>query len=251
MIQEKLTKKQRRALRRQGMTSEQNPGITIKQISPITPNQQVTFNHYYNGKNLFLYGTAGTGKSFVSLALALGQALDSDIHSKVYILRSIVPSRDIGFLPGNQKEKMRVYEQPYYAICTELFGRSDAYDVLKNKDKIEFVSTSYLRGMTFNNCIMVVDECQNMTAQELNTVMTRVGVNCKIIICGDLRQTDLCKGKEMSGTADFIKIIKKMNSFEFVEFQPEDIVRSRLVKQYIMIRNELEDSNAIAPLSRA
>ena len=250
MTQGKLTKKLRRLLRKQGKYEEPNIGLKIKHFSPITNNQQLTFNHYYNGKNLFLHGTAGTGKSFISLYLALQECLESDIYKKVYIVRSVVPSRDMGFLPGNQKEKIKVYEQPYYSICTELFGRGDSYDLLKQKNKIEFISTSFLRGITFSDCIVVCDELQNMTPGELNTIITRIGDNCKVIFSGDIRQTDLNKGKEMSGIADFIKIIRRMNLFEFVEFKPEDICRSRLVKQYIMIRNELEDRNVIQPLSR-
>lgn len=232
MTQDKLTKKQRRLLRKQGKYEEPNIGLKIKHFSPITNNQQLTFNHYYNGKNLFLHGTAGTGKSFISLYLALQECLESDIYRKVYIVRSVVPSRDMGFLPGNQKEKIKVYEQPYYSICTELFGRGDSYDLLKQKNKIEFISTSFLRGTTFSDCIVVCDEIQNLNWQEIYTVLTRIGHNTKIVICGDTNQIDLIK--EQSGIDKLKRILDKTKNFELINFTINDIVRSRFVKDFII-----------------
>lgn len=232
MTQDKLTKKQRRLLRKQGKYEEPNIGLKIKHFSPITNNQQLTFNHYYNGKNLFLHGTAGTGKSFISLYLALQECLESDIYKKVYIVRSVVPSRDMGFLPGNQKEKIKVYEQPYYSICTELFGRGDSYDLLKQKNKIEFISTSFLRGTTFSDCIVVCDEIQNLNWQEIYTVLTRIGHNTKIVICGDTNQIDLIK--EQSGIDKLKRILDKTKNFELINFTINDIVRSRFVKDFII-----------------
>ena len=232
MTQDKLTKKQRRLLRKQGKYEEPNIGLKIKHFSPITNNQQLTFNHYYNGKNLFLHGTAGTGKSFISLYLALQECLESDIYKKVYIVGSVVPSRDMGFLPGNQKEKIKVYEQPYYSICTELFGRGDSYDLLKQKNKIEFISTSFLRGTTFSDCIVVCDEIQNLNWQEIYTVLTRIGHNTKIVICGDTNQIDLIK--EQSGIDKLKRILDKTKNFELINFTINDIVRSRFVKDFII-----------------
>lgn len=246
----KKSKKQQRKLNRQTHTIQQ-PNLDFQtKIQPITLNQKRAFEAYDRGKHLMLYGTAGTGKSFISLYLALEEMLESDIYKKVVIVRSVVQLRDMGYLPGSQKEKTKVYEAPYYAICAELFGRGDAYELLKSKNQIEFISTSFIRGITLNDCIVVVDECQNLVNTEANSIITRVGNNCKIIFCGDLRQTDLNPRKESSGLGDFMKIIQRMNAFEFIEFMPQDIVRSRLVKEYILIRNELEDKNVIEPLSR-
>jgi len=144
-------------------------------------------------------------------------------------------------LPGNQKEKMKVYEAPYYDIASKLFHRGDAYDVLKTKNLVEFMSTSFIRGITLDDCIIIVDEVQNMSAMELHSIMTRVGENCRIIFCGDVRQDDLTseRKKELSGLRDFLKIIDRMVQFDFVEFLPEDIVRSDLVKSYIIARSKL------------
>lgn len=246
--QPKLTKKQKKALRKQRNTSEaQQPsiGMQIQRFSAKTANQQKVFESYYNGRHLMLHGTAGTGKTFISCYLSLQEILDSDQYHKLIIVRSTEPVRKEGFLPGDDKQKAAVYELPYQAICNELFGRGDAYHLLKTKGKIQFISTAYVRGVTFADCIVLVDEVQNLTASECNTIITRVGSNCKIIFSGDLRQSDLVKGKETSGLADFIKVIKKMNLFDFVEFGPEDIVRSRLIKQYIMIRDSMEDAGEI------
>lgn len=213
----------------------------LRKISPLTPNQEKTFNAYNNGYNLILHGYAGTGKSYISLYLALKEILSgSSIYDKIVIVRSVVPSRDIGFLPGSIKDKIKVYEEPYKEICDELFGRGDGYDVLKMKHLIEFTTTSFLRGTTFNNAIVIVDELQNMTFPELDTVMTRMGERSKVVFCGDFRQTDLTKENEKSGIKHFINITKKMSRFEYVEFEKNDIVRSGLVKDYIIKRTEME-----------
>jgi phosphate starvation-inducible PhoH-like protein len=219
-------------------------GFGISKVQPLTTTQSDVFDAFDNSKNLglMLHGVAGTGKTFLSLYLALKDIIDGvDNKKKVFIVRSVVPTRDMGFLPGNQKEKARAYESPYYSICNELFGRGDAYETLKAKGVIEFITTSFVRGITLDNCIVVVDECQNMAGMELHSVMTRIGNNCRIIFCGDTRQDDLTseRKKEESGLAQFMPILKKMNSFSFIEFGEQDIVRSDLVKEYIITRNRL------------
>ena len=243
--QERLTKRQRRVLRQQGILDTDNRLSTrfkVKSdISPMTDNQACAFDSWNEGQNLMLHGIAGTGKTFLAMYFAMKEVLDNDTcYRKVYIVRSIVPSRDIGFLPGSQKDKMKVYEGPYYDICSKLFGRGDAYEILKQKNNVEFISTSFLRGSTFDNCILVVDEMQNMNDQELHTVMTRVGENCRIIFAGDVKQDDLTseRKKEYSGLKQFMEIIDKMRQFDFVEFEARDIVRSSLVKSYIIERDK-------------
>ena len=217
-------------------------GFQVKSdVSPMTDNQAIAFESWDNGQNLMLHGIAGTGKTFLALYFAMKSMLDGDTpYKKVFIVRSIVPTRDIGFLPGSQKDKMKVYEGPYYDICSKIFNRGDAYEILKQKNNVEFISTSFLRGSTFDDCIIVVDEMQNMNDQELHTIMTRVGENCKIIFAGDIKQDDLTseRKKEFSGLNTFMKIIDKMRQFDFVEFVANDIVRSSLVKSYIIERDK-------------
>lgn len=225
-------KRQRRELKRAGGF---NTSLKLKRIEPLTDNQDRMFESYLAGQNLLLHGVAGTGKTFISLYLALRDVVEEyDDKTKVVIVRSIVPTRDMGFLPGNQKEKSKVYEAPYYAICNELFGRGDAYDVVKNKNHVEFLSTSFIRGTTLSDCIVVVDECQNLTFHELDSIITRIGDNCRVIFCGDFRQTDLWREGEKKGILDFIKVVRNMKSFDLIEFNEEDIVRSELVKEYIL-----------------
>ena len=224
-------------------------------ISPKTENQKRAWNSFWasTDNDLFLYGSAGTGKSFLNLYLALKQVLSNQTrYEKVVIVRNVVPTRDMGFLPGNSKEKSKEYEAPYVTICAELFGRADAYELLKRRGTIEFVTTSFLRGTTFRNSIVIVDECQNLTSHEANTVMTRCGEYVRVLFSGDLKQSDLPikhKYSEVSGLADFVKIIKLMKSFTFIEFNTSDIVRSKKVKDYLIIREELEASGDIIPLS--
>lgn len=213
----------------------------LRRVSPLTANQQSTFDAYNDGNNLMLHGYAGTGKSFISLYLALSEVLSpNSIYERIIIVRSAVPSRDIGFLPGSIKEKTKVYEAPYKEICDNLFGRGDGYDILKMKGIIDFDTTSFLRGKTWDNAIIIVDEMQNMTFPELDTVMTRIGDNSKIIFCGDHIQTDFVKETEKSGLHKFLNIIKRMSGFSHIEFSEKDIVRSGLVRDYIIKRTELE-----------
>jgi len=244
MTQEKrLTRKQRRILQQNGQHEENvlKLNFKLKHFEPLTDNQRITFEKYHDGKNLLLHGIAGTGKSFLSIYLSLQSILsDSSRYKKLVIVRSVVPTRDMGFLPGNNKEKTKVYEAPYLAIFSELFGRGDAYEYLKQKGIVDFISTSFIRGTTLNDCIIVVDEIANMTLHELDSVITRVGKNCKIIFCGDFRQSDFTKEHEKNGLIDFMRIINKMKSFEFIDFTEQDIVRSAMVKEYIIAKDKLK-----------
>lgn len=238
-LNKKISRKERRKLK-QTDTVLEKLNFKLYDISPLTDNQKIVFNAFNQNKNLMLHGIAGTGKSFLSIYLSLKQILsDTSVYKKLVIVRSVVPTRDMGFLPGNNKEKARVYEAPYYAICTELFGRSDSYEYFKNKNIIEFISTSFIRGITLNDSIIIVDEMANCTLHELDSVITRIGKNCKIIFCGDFRQSDFIKEYEKNGLHEFMSIIKNMNEFIFVDFKKEDIIRSELVKNYIIQKDKL------------
>jgi phosphate starvation-inducible protein PhoH len=232
----RVTRKQKREKRQSGGEQPQEKlNFNLRKVDPLTKNQKLTFEAYNAGKHLMLHGIAGTGKSYISMYLALKQILEnSEQYKKLYIVRSVVPTRDMGFLPGNNKEKTKVYEAPYYAISTELFGRGDSYEYLKTKGFVEFISTSFIRGITLNDCIVLVDEMQNGTLHELDSVITRVGKNCRIIFCGDFTQSDFVHDRDKNGLPSFMRIIKKIKSFEFVEFDKNDILRSDLVRDYII-----------------
>jgi phosphate starvation-inducible protein PhoH len=220
--------------------------FNLKKISPLTEAQKDVFDAFEEGYNLLLCGSAGTGKTYISLYLALSRIIrskDLDDPHKIMIIRSTVSTRDVGFLPGTLKEKMSVYEDPYKGVFSELFGRGDAFEILKSKGFVEFCSTSYLRGTTINNTFIIVDEFQNMSFQELDTVMTRVGKNSKIFFCGDWKQNDLIqKRNDTSGLPKFVSIIEKLKEFDIVEFSTEDIVRSNLIKSYIIAKEEVEET---------
>lgn len=233
----KLTKQERRLLRKQN----KNPSILkLKEIQPLTENQRISFDNYRKGKNLLLHGTAGTGKSFISLYLSLKEVLnETGPYDQVVIIRSAVPTRDMGFLPGSLKEKSEAYEAPYYAICNELFDDPRAYEILKGQQRIRFMTTSHVRGITLNNCVVIVDEIANMTLHELDSIITRVGQDCRIIFSGDFKQSDFTRHDDRKGLKEFMRIIRNMHSFEFVDFCEEDIVRSGLVKSYIIEKEKL------------
>lgn len=216
----------------------------LKTFQPLTQNQKTFYDAYKRGDYFVaLHGVAGTGKSFIAVYKALEEVLDkANTFDKIVIVRSAVQSREIGHLPGDIDEKMEIYQQPYRQICETLFGRKDAYQRLCEQGHIEFVSTSFIRGMSFDDCIIIVDEMQNMSFEELDTVMTRVGYRSKIIFCGDYRQTDLKKGNDKSGLFKFFDIAHHMGAFTRIEFTPDDIVRSSLVKDYILAKIKYEDN---------
>jgi len=219
--------------------------FSMKQIKPMTENQKQLFDLYEDGKNLLAIGSAGTGKTYISLYLALKDVLSQEQYNEVIIIRSSVQSREQGHLPGTAAEKMAYFELPYADITNDLFGRGDAYQIMKQKGSIRFMSTSFIRGLTFNNAIILVDEVQNNNWGEIRTVMTRVGDNSKIILCGDTKQDDLISLRnksDVSGLRNLKRVLDKMNSecFGTVEFTHADIVRSGLVREFI-IAEELLD----------
>lgn len=243
---ERLTRAEKRNLRDQKRQEARDckNRISLRTITPKTKNQENVFRDFTNGKNLLIHGLPGTGKTFISLYLALTEIQEYHEYHNITIIRSVVPTRDMGFLPGSVKDKAKVYEAPYQAICTELYGRKDAYDILKNNGVINFETSSFLRGITFDNTIIIVDECQNMSYHELSTIITRVGKNTRIIFCGDYRQTDLVYDDDKTGLKNFMKIINKMPKyFSCIEFIEDDIVRSGLVKEFIIKKIQLETNN--------
>lgn len=217
----------------------------LKEIYPLTNNQENFFNLYRKGATAILcHGVAGTGKTYIAMQNAFREILENKEYKKVIVVRSAVPSRDIGFLPGSEKEKVEIYSLPYQEISTDLFPRfgERAWHKLKEQNLIHFMVTSYVRGLTLENSIVIVDEAQNMNDMELNSIMTRVGQHTKIIFCGDFRQTDLQKRSDMSGLKKFMEIAHHMPSFRHVEFGVDDIVRGPLVKEYIVARMAFEDN---------
>ncbi len=216
------------------------------EIDPLTTNQDIFFTQYSEGKHIFAYGCAGTGKTFIALYNALKDVLDPETpYEKVYIVRSLVATREIGFLPGDHADKSDIYQIPYRKMVKYMFKMSsDAefemlYANLKHQGTLDFWSTSFLRGVTFDDAIIIVDECQNLNYHELDSIITRAGENTRIMFCGDGVQSDLTKTHERNGITDFQRILTKMESFSLIEFTIEDIVRSGLVKEYILAKNAI------------
>ena len=218
----------------------------LRDIEALTPNQQKLFDAYAEDKHLVAYGAAGTGKTFITLYNALRDVLDQETpYEKIYIVRSLVATREIGFLPGDHEDKSTLYQLPYKAMVKYMFEMPTQADFemlygnLKAQDTIDFWSTSFIRGTTFDKSIIIVDEYQNLNYHELDSIMTRVGEQSKIMFCGDATQTDLVKTNEKNGIIDFMRILRLMPSVDVIEFGVEDIVRSGLVKEYILAKMEL------------
>ena len=215
-------------------------------VNPITDNQKLVFESYKKGLNQFLFGCAGTGKTFVSLYLAFQEVLKNETpYERVVMVRSLIPTREIGFLPGDEEDKAALYQVPYSNMVQFMFKQPNEqafnmlYDRLKAQGSFYFLSTSFLRGLTFDNSIIIVDECQNLNFHELDTIITRVGQDSKIIFCGDFMQTDLTKMGERNGLHDFLRILEEMKQFNCVEFDIGDIVRSGFVRDYLIQKTKL------------
>ena len=217
--------------------------VTIKSI---TDNQKVVFDSWKEGKNQFLFGAAGTGKTFISLYLALRDVLNlKEPYNKVVLVRSLIPTREIGFLPGDEEDKAALYQVPYQNMVQFMFEMqneqqfNNLYDKLKGQGTLYFLSTSFLRGLTFDNTIIIVDECQNLNFHELDTIITRVGQDSKIVFCGDFDQSDLVRQNEKNGLHDFLRILGEMEEFNCIEFTIGDIVRSGFVRSYLINKIKL------------
>jgi|TARA_B100000902_G_scaffold400022_1_gene474665 phosphate starvation-inducible PhoH-like protein len=246
--------------RRKKISSSVGAGMTAKQmrrkkpinsdamidVLPITDNQEVVFQKYKENQNLFLYGAAGTGKTFITLYLALKEVLDPlTQYNKVVLVRSLVSTREIGFLPGDHEDKSALYQIPYKNMVKYMFElpTDNEFEMLwgnlKTQESVTFWSTSFIRGTTLDDAIIIVDESQNLNFHELDSIITRVGEGSKIMFCGDVAQTDLVKTNEKNGILDFMKIVERMPEFNLIEFGIDDIVRSGLVKSYLTSKIEL------------
>jgi len=209
-------------------------------IFPFSQAQEDFFRYYEKGYNLVLSGAAGCGKTFIALHHALNESKEHQYRKKVIIVRSVVPTRDMGFLPGTQKEKEAAYTTPYENIVNELYGDSKVWETLVDQGTIQFMTTSYIRGITLNNSIVIVDEMQNCNFHELDSVITRIGEESRIIFAGDYYQSDFTRDRDRQGINKFLTILEKMNYFRHIRFEWEDICRSGVVRDYIMTK-ELEE----------
>lgn len=212
----------------------------IKPIQPLKPRQEDMFQAWYNDKNICAYGSVGTGKTFVALYLAINEILEKR-QQKIIIVRSAVPTREIGFVPGTLEEKVSLYERPYHDIMWELAGRFSTYQDMKDAGLIQFETTSFIRGVTWDNCIIIIDEAENMTYHEIDSVMGRAGENTRVIFIGDVKQTDLDGSRRngSQGIEEAIKVYNNMEEFELVRFNKYDIVRGPLVKSWIIASEEV------------
>ena len=242
--QRRLSRSEKRRAEREQehMEGILNQKFAMRKIQPLTPTQSDLFQSYREGYNVAAIGTAGTGKTMCAMYLALNDVLQKGGYEQVIVIRSAVQTREQGFMPGSKAQKEAVFEAPYTDIVNDLFGRGDAYQILKTKGMVKFMTSSFVRGLTFDNAIIIVDECQSMTYHELDTIITRVGESSKIVFCGDTKQDDLEISRnraDISGLAEFLRVLDRVNSFETIKFTPEDIVRSGLVKEYILAKERL------------
>lgn len=212
----------------------------LLQFDPLTLNQEKAYKAWDEGDNLVLTGSAGTGKTFMAVYLALEDVLDKETEwDRLVIVRSMVPTREMGYLPGDKEAKEQAFLTPYKNICCELFGDKNSYNKMISAKQIQFESTSFIRGTTFDNTVIVVDEMQNLNFHELDSVITRVGRHSKIIFCGDYKQSDFKYDDDKQGIIKFLQIVEQLKNFSIINFGWEDIVRSDFVRDYIMTKEML------------
>ena len=244
-----MSKQQRRLSRKEKRRNEStvdyitNNRFNMRKISPLTATQEEFFEDYNRGYNIAAVGTAGTGKTMCAMYLGLKDVISNPDYEKIIIVRSAVQTREQGFMPGTKQQKEAVFTVPYADITKDLFQRGDAWEILKQKNMVEFTTSSFVRGLTFDNSIIIVDECQSMTYHELDSIITRVGECSKIIFCGDTKQDDLAVNRhkmDVSGLPEFLDVLDKVPSFRVVQFGINDIVRSGLVKEYILAKEGYE-----------
>lgn len=205
-------------------------------VKPLTKNQQLTFHLYSEGYSLILNGFAGCGKTFMAIYLALNELLDPESpYEKLLIVRSASPTKQQGFLPGTLEEKQAIFEMPYPPIFDKLFKKKNQYKFMKEAGLVEFESTSYMRGVTLDNTIVIFDEVSSATYHEISTIITRLGKDAKLIFCGDTLQNDLVYDRNLqSGYEKFISIANMMPDFRAVHFKVDDCVRSDFVKSFLV-----------------
>lgn len=206
----------------------------LKHIQPLTSTQREMFHDFFAGKHICAYGSAGTGKTYIALYLALNEMLKSQLIDRIIIVRSAVPTRDMGYMPGTLEEKEALYERPYRDMCADLLGRPNSYQDMKDAGVIQFCTTSYVRGLTWDNAIIIADEAQNMIWHEINSIVTRLGEESRLIIVGDIPQDDLVRKREQTGMERLINVADIMSAFSVIRFTYHDIVRSKFVKDWIM-----------------
>jgi predicted ribonuclease YlaK len=212
----------------------------LETYDPITANQKIAYEAWDDGDHLALVGSAGTGKTFIAMYLGLEAVLEKQsLYDSITIFRSVVPTRDMGYLPGSLEEKQEVFETPYKNIAMELIGGDQPYKRLVQNHMVKFLTTSYIRGMTIDNSIVIVDECQNLSFHELDSVITRIGNNCRIIFCGDYHQSDFTNESEKDGVIKFMRVVEHLKNFSVITFNWDDIVRSDFVRDYIMAKEML------------
>jgi len=246
------SQKERKRLARKIKNGVMDSKFSMRPIQPITDTQADLFDDYKQGYNICAVGTAGTGKTMCAMYLALNDVLSKDEYDQVVIVRSAVQTREQGFMPGTQAQKEAVYATPYADIANDLFQRGDAFEILKQKNQVKFMTSSFVRGLTFDNSIIIVDECQSMTYHELDSIITRVGETSKIFFCGDTAQDDLATNRhknDISGLAQFVKVLDRINLFSIIKFGVDDIVRSGLVKDYIIAKENHMTKEVRTPVS--
>ena len=212
-------------------------------IKSRSENQQMLIDAYEKDDMVFAIGPAGTGKTYLSIALAV-KALKEKTVKKIILSRPAVEAGEkLGFLPGDMKEKIDPYLQPLYDALEDMLPTVKLQDLME-KNVIQIAPLAFMRGRTLSDAVVILDEAQNTTSAQIRMFLTRMGMNTKMIITGDLTQVDLPRGT-MSGLRETINILKDVKGISFVYMNDKDIVRNKLVTRIVKAYEKAEAENKL------
>ena len=206
-------------------------GINGKPISPRTPNQQKLVDSFNNNDLTFALGPAGTGKTYIAIALAVRALKNREVRKIILSRPAVEAGEKLGFLPGDMKDKIDPYLQPLYDALEDMIPAMKLKEYMETK-VIQIAPLAFMRGRTLNDAIIVLDEAQNTTTHQIKMFLTRLGMNAKMIITGDVTQIDLPQ-KTQSGLVQALRILNGVPGVGMVEFGKKDIVRHHLVQRIV------------------
>ena len=213
--------------------------VTGKPIVPRSPNQLKLVQEYEKNDMLFAIGPAGSGKTYTAIALAVRSLKNKEIKKIILSRPAVEAGEKLGFLPGDMKDKIDPYLQPLYDALQDMIPAAKLKEYME-LNVIQIAPLAFMRGRTLNDAVVILDEAQNTTTQQIKMFLTRMGMNTKMIVTGDMTQIDL-PSSQTSGLVQALKILKGVKGISFIELNKKDIVRHKLVTRIVGAYEKFEE----------